>query len=348
MTNKIIASIIIPTLNRSKELSAALESLKKQTYLLNIEIIIIDNGSVDNTIEIVKSYEKYLPIIYEYNNVPGLLTGRHKGSEIANGEILCFLDDDVELNPQYIHHLVSSFVNDPSILIATGPSLPNYEIDPPKWLANFWERMTTGEHCGWLSLLDFGSQNFEIDPGFVWGLNFCIRRDTFIDLGGFHPDCVPESLQMFQGNGETGLTMKATAKGINATYLSGLMLKHYVPASRLTIAYFKKRAFYQGVCDSFTDLRNTHFSKQNNSKFKNFRNSLHPYYKWIKKNKDKTTEQTNLVERKVIGENAKLISSLNNCKKAGYKFHQDHFKNNKAVRNWVLKENYWDYKLPSF
>jgi hypothetical protein len=44
-----------------------------------------------------------------------------------------------------------------------------------------------GRSSGWLSLLDLGEIEREIDPNYVWGLNFAIRRRALHDLGGFHP-----------------------------------------------------------------------------------------------------------------------------------------------------------------
>ncbi len=88
-----VASIIIPTRNRAKELLATLQSICKQTTLANAEIIIIDNGSTDDTAQIVEDFRTQLPMVYDYNDIPGLLTGRHRGAEISKGEILCFLDD---------------------------------------------------------------------------------------------------------------------------------------------------------------------------------------------------------------------------------------------------------------
>lgn len=262
-----LASIIIPTRNRSSELAETLKSISNQTVLSNVEIIVVDNGSTDDTAKIVKEFGSIIPsLVYEYNAIPGLLTGRHRGAEIAVGEVLCSLDDDVKINPDYVKNLLSAFSEDASLHLATGPCLPNYEIAPPDWLHYFWEKMPEGKYCTWLSLLGLGDKQIEVNPNFIWGLNFCIRKKTLIDLGGFHPDCIPESLQQYQGDGETGLTLKA-------------------------IYTMPKKVTYP-------------------------------------------KEVTN------------LITVLDNCDREGYSFHQNCFKTNEKVRDWVLKKDYWDYQLP--
>lgn len=337
--NKI--SIIIPTLNRSNLLDATLNSIVNQLHKVQLEVIVIDNGSIDDTKEIVTRYINVIPnLIYEFNNIPGLLTGRHRAIELSTGKILCFLDDDVQLSPNYTKSLFDTFSKNPTLKLATGPCLPLFEIQPPGWLKYFWDETSQGKYCSWLSLLNFGKHEIEISPLFVWGLNFCIRKETLISLGGFHPDCVPDRLQQFQGDGETGLTLKAIQNDHTARYVPGLMLKHYVAKERLTFDYFKKRAFFQGVCNSFTNLRLTAGLQAPKPSKKTLRDRLHPYYKWIKfiiPNRKKALP----VEIEL------LFHSLTQAESEGYNFHQSQFTNNEQVEQWVLKSDYWDYNLPS-
>ncbi len=100
--------------------------------------------------------------------------------------------------------------------------------------------------CGWLSLIDFGEDEKLIPTGFVWGLNYSIRRTTLWRLGGFHPDNIPDEIQYFQGDGESGLSFKAEQLGMKALYQPGALVYHQIPASRLTYNYFERRAFTKG------------------------------------------------------------------------------------------------------
>lgn len=339
-----LASLIIPTRNRAKELTATLKSISIQQRLAEIEVIVIDNGSTDSTKQVVADYQNQIPnLVYEYNDIPGLLTGRHRGAEMAQTNILCFLDDDVELNPNYTSALIDLFQSDASIQLATGPCLPNYEVSPPEWLSYLWDDVAEGKYCAWLSLLDFGQTRRDIDPNFVWGLNFCIRKNILLELGGFHPDCIPDHLQQYQGDGETGLTLKAIEKKYRAVYEPGLALKHYVPKERLVEKYYHKRAYYQGVCNSYTHLRKQQYQSAllKKSKLKKLRDKLHPYYSWIKKIYQK--DEPAILPPQI----AELMTEIGKSGKRGYEFHQKHFNEDEKVREWVLKENYWDYRLPN-
>jgi len=334
-----MVSVIIPTLNRSDQLSKTLQSLVAQNSLADAEIIVVDNGSTDGTKSIVEQYSKQISCLnYAYNAMPGLLTGRHLGIALAKGDILSFLDDDVELNPAYIQNIVTLFSKNADVHFATGPNLPKYETIPPQWLESFWEKTSEGTFCSWLSLLDFGSTEKFIDQGFVWGLNFCCRKATAIELGGFHPDCIDTKLQKFQGDGETGLTNKAREKGYAALYSPGLKLYHIVPAGRLTASYFERRAFYQGVCNSFTELRkNKGTLSTNNGIIQKLKPCLKNYYRKLKLKLQVSSHQTQL---------QLLLLKLERQQKEGYLFHQRKFKKEEKVRNWVLKDNFWDFNLP--
>ncbi|PWS31682.1 hypothetical protein DF947_13940 [Pedobacter paludis] len=327
-------------------LSCTLTSLYKQSELNEIEVIVIDNGSSDNTLQIVEGFKDKIPNLkYEFNDMPGLLTGRHRGVELASAEILCFLDDDVILNAYYINTLKNLFDENEDLHFATGPCLPDFEKAPPYWLAYFWDKFNDGKFCFWLSLLDLGNKPIKISPIFVCGLNFCCRKATLIRLEGFHPDCIPASLQQFQGDGETALTQKAIAQNLEAFYHPGLLVKHIIPNERLTFEYFKKRAYYQGVCNSFSISRASVY-KDNAlaptaikplSLIKRINNKAQRiYFKFWPKNQQ--SEKPEEIKR--------MFEELAESEKQGFMFHQNAFNTDPNVKNWVLKKNYWNYTLP--
>ncbi|GEO06871.1 hypothetical protein AAE02nite_45350 [Adhaeribacter aerolatus] len=336
-----LISIIIPTLNRAKSLKLTLHSIYQQTDKMDFEVLIIDNGSSDETKDICNGFVINSPgqFRYYYNSEPGLLTGRHLGTSLAKGSILCFIDDDVELNPSWVSGVKEAFKNS-EVLLATGPCLPKYEVDPPEWIYYFFNKTKwSGTSCTWLSLFDFGSNKKLVEPNCVWGLNFCIRKITLQELDGFHPDNIPAKLQFFQGDGETGLTMKAQSLGYKALYHPQLQLHHLISADRLTVKYFKQRAFYQGVCNSFTLLRKKYLYNNAGDKIislASVKNILRPA-------KNLLIYVKNQFIPKEIRE---LMAILQQEEKAGFDFHQEAFRNNPKVKEWVLRKNYWDYKLP--
>lgn len=116
--NLSLVSIVIPTHNRSDMLQRALSSVFNQTYQ-NIEVIVVDDGSQDDTQEVLKNYiDSRLKVLK--NEVPkGACNARNKGIQEASGEFVTFLDDDDEYLPQRIEKLMAVW-DDKWAYITTG------------------------------------------------------------------------------------------------------------------------------------------------------------------------------------------------------------------------------------
>lgn len=92
MKNQPLVSVIIPTYNKAQYLKKAVESVLNQTYK-KIEVIVIDDGSTDNTAEIVKSFNDPR-IIYFWKENKGPAVARNTGIKKAKGKYIVFLDSD--------------------------------------------------------------------------------------------------------------------------------------------------------------------------------------------------------------------------------------------------------------
>jgi len=95
-----LVSVIIPTKNSSKTLEACLESIKNQTYK-NIELIVVDNNSTDNTKEIAKKYTDKV-----FNFGPERSAQRNFGAKQASGEFLLIHDSDIYFNVDSVKECV--------------------------------------------------------------------------------------------------------------------------------------------------------------------------------------------------------------------------------------------------
>jgi len=96
-------SIIIPTLNEEKNLSSLLPAIRKEG-LENLEIVVADAGSTDQTLEIAKSFG----CIVTDGGLPA--EGRNKGALKAKGDIFLFLDADLKLSRGFVKNSLEEFV----------------------------------------------------------------------------------------------------------------------------------------------------------------------------------------------------------------------------------------------
>jgi len=158
-----LVSIIIPAFNAEKLISETINSVLNQTYK-NYEIIIINDGSTDNTLSIVKKYEsKKINIIDQENR--GQSASENIGLKHSQGELIEFLDSDDLLSPDKIEKQVKKYnkygnnfvysckwarfrkLTNDAVFI---PNILWKDIKPVDWLVNAWENNLMMHGASWL------------------------------------------------------------------------------------------------------------------------------------------------------------------------------------------------------
>lgn len=339
-------SVIMPATREDHVVEETIRSLTDVLYVCSAELLVVDNTRYATLERVVNANAQNVRYVHE--PVVGLLSARHRGFEQAKGDLLVYIDDDVTVNKTWLTGIVEAF-KDSEVHLVGGRCLPLYEVPPPAWIkSHFTTTITDGWHCSWLSLIDQGDRVKDCEPDFVFGLNFAIRKSTLVELGGFHPDCVPEFLQYIQGDGETGLTRKLHERGLRAVYQPKASLQHRIPASRLTPLYFCKRAFYQGICDSYTRLRAL------------YRRSLPSA--WVSTVLREVSERTREYLRRVqyyhnlgpVPSSETDINELGDWVRkavarseiAGRMFHFEAVRRQPELVDWIKRDDYWDYTHP--
>jgi glycosyltransferase involved in cell wall biosynthesis len=95
-------SIIVPVYNRPQEIDELLESLTQQDFQDDFEVIVVEDGSTDSSVEVVKKYTNSLQINYFFKENSGAGASRNYGMERANGNYFIILDSDVIVPTQYL------------------------------------------------------------------------------------------------------------------------------------------------------------------------------------------------------------------------------------------------------
>jgi len=107
-----LVSVVIPTYNRADKIHMSLESVLGQTYE-NLEVIVVDDGSTDNTEEVIKSYDDPRIRYIEHEVNQGATAARNTGIKAALGEFVAFQDSDDKWHPKKIEKQLDAYMNSP-------------------------------------------------------------------------------------------------------------------------------------------------------------------------------------------------------------------------------------------
>ena len=169
-------SIIIPTFNRRDYITIALDSVLAQTYK-DYEIIIIDDGSSDDTKEVLKPYQD--KIHYFYHDNKGIPATRNRGVREAHGDYIALLDSDDYWLPEKLERQMDCFKKNPHYgMVATRCSSITQD-------GRFREKNRPGK-SGWI-LNDLFKANF------IRTSSAMIKKECFEKVGFFD-----ESLPMYE------------------------------------------------------------------------------------------------------------------------------------------------------
>ena len=112
--DKPLVTVIIPTYNRGWIIQQAIDSVLDQDFN-DYELIVVDDGSEDNTLEILKAYGKAITVLHQSNK--GVSAARNRGIDAAAGRLIAFLDSDDLWLPKKLSTQVKFFENNADALI---------------------------------------------------------------------------------------------------------------------------------------------------------------------------------------------------------------------------------------
>jgi glycosyltransferase involved in cell wall biosynthesis len=113
-------SVIIASYNHQDYIAQTLESLEKQTFQ-DFEIVLVDDGSTDKTVEKAKNFPSRARIFTQENQ--GVVAARNRGISLANGEYICFVDSDDVVLPRRFAKQVAALDGDPELGLVFADAL---------------------------------------------------------------------------------------------------------------------------------------------------------------------------------------------------------------------------------
>jgi glycosyltransferase involved in cell wall biosynthesis len=219
-------SLIICTRDRSRQLRQCLESLRRISFERPWELIIVDNGSLDDTAEVVQEFIKAVSVPASYLFAPktGKAGAVNRAIAAARGEVLAFTDDDCYPAENFLTQVWGAFA-DPAVGYMSGRILLH---DPSDYPATINESLSPRTFPG----------DSLVRVGDVQGANIAFRRQVLLDIGGFDPLFGPGSL--FVAAEDLEAAARASAKGWSGRYVPDVVVRHHHGRKRSDVGPLKR------------------------------------------------------------------------------------------------------------
>lgn len=234
-------AVVIPTRDRPELLADCLSTLTHQT-VSDFELLVVDDGSCTPIDLLVKDVDASFRC--HRQDPRGLNAARNAGSALTTAPIVAYLDDDTLVSPGWAQAVTAAFATTGCAGLAGRVDL-QLPSEPPRWL--------TRHGRTFLAELDLGGDRMWLDaPRLPVGANCAVRRDALERVGGFREglDRVGASLI---SSGETELFRRLRDHGGRLLYDPSASVVHRVPADRLSLEWFHRRAYAQGTSDELVE-----------------------------------------------------------------------------------------------
>lgn len=174
-------SLIIPVYNRPDEIRIVLQDLSQQTYR-HFEVIIVEDGSVNKSDQVVETFKDKLDIQYHYINNAGQGLARNYGFSKSRGEYIIILDSDIIIPDHYLQ-AVDGYLSQNLLDCFGGPDKAHPSFSPVQKAADFalTSYLTTGGTRG---------RSKTVASYYPRSFNMGMKREVYEHTGGFKiPDC---------------------------------------------------------------------------------------------------------------------------------------------------------------
>lgn len=214
-----IISIVIPVFNSAATIVEAIQACLEQDYPKeDLQIIVVDDGSTDETPGIVQKF----PVMYTRQENQGPAKARNTGWRQARGEIVCFTDADCLPEKDWVKKLANGYTLD-----AVGAVGGSYGI------------VNTGStiaECVYQEII-YRHSRMPSHPQALGSYNLSVRRNVLEDVGGFN-----ESYRMASGE-DNDLSYKIRKKGYQLIFDKNALVLHYHPSK---LSRYLRSQFWHG------------------------------------------------------------------------------------------------------
>ena len=241
-------TVAICTWNGANRIGQTLDSFieMEQIDQIDWELVVVDNNSTDNTIEICKSYADRLPVRVCSETKQGHSNSRNRAIDESNGKFIVWTDDDVLVDPDWLYVYDLAVDAYPEFDFFGGKITPYFEHDVPKWVHQNWEICS-----GLFAERDQGDGKFEIlkPEQLPYGANF-VTRQSVQKAFRFDPK-FGRVAKGVRGFDEIDVLSRMLEAGHRGMWIPESRLQHLIPESRTTLKYLAD--FYEGQGETWIE-----------------------------------------------------------------------------------------------
>jgi glycosyltransferase involved in cell wall biosynthesis len=238
---QIALTVLFATRNGEKVLSRTLNAYRRiKQSDVSWKLVIVDNGSSDSTLEIIKSFQKDLPIEVYFEPIAGKNRALNRGLDAVEGQLVVLTDDDTFPSPSFLQAWARFIDTKSDYGLFGGSIIPIFETAPQSWL-------TADQH---LCSIVFGARDLPegpVDPQEIFGGNMAVRRSVFDNGFRFNENVGPSGFNPnYPMGSETEFCLRVASAGISCWFAKEPVVEHFVRSFQMTDSYLADRSYRCG------------------------------------------------------------------------------------------------------
>lgn len=233
-------TVLLASYNGSHTLPRCLRALEMlKPPVDGWKLLAVDNGSTDDTAQILGSFRSRLPLQIIQHKERGKNRALNAALEHIDGDLIALTDDDTIPDVNWLVALECAARKHPDRALFGGAIIPEWETQPESWVT---QQIPLGVTFALTSPL---MQEGEIFPGLIWGPNMMVRREVFRAGHRFAEDVGPGPGHYIMGS-ETEFNLRIASYGYRTWYTPSAAVRHIIRPFQLRRAWILKRAFRFG------------------------------------------------------------------------------------------------------